>query len=314
MKPILFIHIPKTAGTSLNASAEAYFGADTIERDYGADAPHTTGLVREHIYGDKTVDQFALADAFLSERKAWLTGHFSADRYIQFLGCENVISFVREPVERVISEYLYLKRTQRMDRTFEEFYRSPDETNKQYSFVGRFPWHAFHFVGTQERYREGLKHLTETLGIPIELQEKNRRGDQEHEAIDAATRADIAAWNAQDKAFYDAVCVYMEKQFAVREKGQPFCFHDVGFVEGQHAIGWAFYEANNEPVDVELYVDGERVSTIIASEHVPELHWVNSPRKGCVGFRFVLTEYAGAHSIDIRARQTNQSLFSWKAG
>ncbi|MBO6506723.1 MAG: sulfotransferase family 2 domain-containing protein [Kordiimonadaceae bacterium] len=311
MKPILFIHIPKTAGTSLNASAEAYFGKDAIEKDYGAEAPHTTALVRQHIYGPDTVDQFGFTESFLIDRKAWLTGHFSADRYLQFLGCENVISFVREPVERVISEYLYLKRTQRMERSFEEFYRHPHETNKQYSFVGRFPWQAFHFIGTQERYADGLAHLSETLAIPIEIQTKNIRKDQSHLEIDDATRQDIAAWNERDIAFYTAVCAYMEKQFVARETGQAFCFHDVGFVPGQHAIGWAFYEGSNAAVNIDLYVDDKCVSSVLASEHVPELHWVNAPRKGCVGFRFVLDDYTAASKIEIKAQQTNQTLFSW---
>lgn len=312
MKPILFVHIPKTAGTSLNASAEAYFGVDAIEKDYGPDAPHTTDLVRRHIYSQETVDQFGFTESFLNARKAWLTGHFSADRYLQFLGCENVISFVRDPVERVISEYLYLRRTQRVERSFEDFYRHPHETNKQYSFIGQFPWQAFHFVGTQERYTEGLAHLNETLGVPIKVQSKNIRDDQSHLEFDDATRDDVAAWNERDIAFYNAVCAYMEKQFAAREAGQAFCFHDVGFVPDQHAIGWAFYEGSNTVVDIDLYVDGSCKASIRASEHVPDLHWVNAPRKGCVGFRFVLGEFGAASQIEIKARQTNQTLFAWQ--
>ena len=311
MKPILFIHIPKTAGTSLNASAETCFGVDTVERDYGPDAPHTSALVKEYIYGPETVDQFAFHEAFRSSGKKWLAGHFAAERYLQFLGCENTISFVREPVDRVISEYLYRRRSQGLEQSFEDFYRSPDETNKQFRFIGQVPWRTFHFVGTQERYGEGLLHLGETLGIAIEAQTKNRRTDSRHESISAEERQDIAKWNARDIEFYADVSNYMEQQFAARQAGQAFCYHDIGFVPGVHAIGWAFFEASNDPVDVELYVDGSLVHTVRASEHRPELHGIGVPRGGCVGFRFVLSEYRNAKSVKLRARETGQTLLNW---
>ena len=313
MKPILFVHIPKTAGTSLNASAEAYFGADAMVKDYGPDAPHTSDLVRKHFYEPQTADQFGFAETFLNERKAWLTGHFAADRYLPFIGCENAISFVRNPVERVISEYLYRSRTQGLACTFEEFFQRPDETNKQYAFVGQFPWRAFHFVGTQERYAEGLAHLRETLGIPIELQEKNRRQDQEHEAISQSMREDVAARNMHDIAFYDQANNYMEQQFRARVAALPFCYHDVGFEAGKHAIGWAFYEANNAAVTIDLFVDGELVSSVEATEHLPDLQLIKAPRDGCVGFRFVLSSYRTASEIGIVARQTKQTLLHWQA-
>lgn len=311
MKPILFVHIPKTAGTSLNASAEEHFGSTAIEKDYGESAPHTSDLVRRFIYEGPTADQFGFADNFLNANKAWLTGHFAADRYLPFVGCENAISFVRDPVERIISEYLYRRRTQGLTCSFEEFFQRPDETNKQYAFVGRFPWRAFHFVGTQERYAEGLAHLRETLGIPIKLQEKNRRIDQEHETINQAVREAVAARNLHDQALYDQACAYMEKQFAARKAGLSFCYHDIGFESEKHAIGWAFYEANNTPVTIELSVDGKAVSTIEAIEHRPELQLLKAPREGCVGFRFVLSDYVGASSIEIVAKQTDQKLLSW---
>ena len=213
----------------------------------------------------------------------------------------------------MISEYLYRTRTQGLEKPFEEFYRSPDETNKQYRFIGQVPWRALHFVGTQERYSDGLNHLSESLGLPIKPQSKNRRADDLHEQITEDVRRDIAEWNARDIEFYADVNLYMEQQFSARAAGQAFCYHDVGFVPGQHAIGWAFYEASNGPVEVELYVDGGLKETVRASEHRPELYSIGAPRGGCTGFRFVLAPYEGAKSVELKAKETAQPLFHWSA-
>lgn len=311
MKPILFIHIPKTAGTSLNASAEASLGKEAIEKDYGAAAPHTSPLVREYIYDTDTLDQFGFFQALQNQRRTWLTGHFNADRYIQFAGCENTVSVVREPVERVISEYLYRRREGTTEQSLQEFYRSPAETNKQYCMLGQFPWQAFHFVGTQERYRDCLKFLSGSLDMPFTLEEKNRRPDQSGLQISDAVKTDIAAWNERDSLFYQDVCRYLDAQLAAQAEGKPFCYHDVGFVAGQHAIGWAFYGDDNSIADVELWVDGQQHAKVRASEYRAELAAIGAPRQGCVGFRFVLESLSNARHVEIRASMTQQTLYSW---
>lgn len=313
MKPVLFVHIPKTAGTSLNTSAEACFGADRLEKDYGKDAPHTSELVQKSIYGEHTVDPFAFHQAFLENKKTWLTGHFSADRYLSHFGCQNTIAFVREPVERVISEYLYLQRQGRMNRSFEEFYRSPDETNKQYRMIGQFPWQAFHLVGSQERYGECVGLLGQSFGLPLTAEEKNRRTDNAHTDFNDEVREDVRRWNERDCQFYQDATEYLRARLEAEAAGTPFCFHDVGFVAGQHAIGWAFFADDNEPVNIDLYVDGLLAESARASEPRADLDLAQAPRRGCVGFRFVLAPYAAASSIELKAQPTAQSLLRWSA-
>ncbi len=313
MPPILFIHIPKTAGTSFNENAERHFGADAVEKDYGADADYTSALVKAHIYGSDTVDQYGFHQAFTESGKKWLTGHFNADRYLHLMGCQNTLSFVRHPVERVISEYLYRKRQFGMERSLEDFYRDSGETNKQYRMIGQYPWQAFRFVGTQTRYRDCLLFLKKTTELPFDNIQSNRRADAAHLDISDDDMAEIRRWNERDCIFYDEVADYLEKQFSAAAENQAFCHHGVGFNTGNHAIGWAFYAEQVDAVEIGLFADGQLVKTTRASEHIPDLQTIGAPRAGNVGFRFVLADHKDAETIELKALNTNQSLFTWIA-
>lgn len=313
MPPTLFIHVPKTAGTSFNEAAERQFGLEAMEKDYGADAKHTSALVRAYMYDRTPADQYGFFSAFSAAGKAWLTGHFDADRYLPLFGCQHAIAFVRDPVERVISEYLYRVRQFGMDRSLEDYYRDPGETNKQYRMIGQYPWQAFWCVGTQERYGEAVEHLQEALGLPLDPVVSNARSDNKHADISDEVRADIARWNQRDIAFYEVAASYFDAVLSTAAAGQPFCHHDIGFEPGKHAIGWAFFRGHEGPVELGLYADGALIGTTWAAEHVPALQLVRAPREGHVGFRFVLEPLKDVERIEIKALHTGQTLLQWPA-
>src|SRR5690606_621288 len=50
--PILFIHIPKPAGTSFRKGAESFFGSQHVVYDYGGAASATSSLARQMLYGE----------------------------------------------------------------------------------------------------------------------------------------------------------------------------------------------------------------------------------------------------------------------
>jgi len=311
LKPILFLHIPKTAGSSLNKSATDWLGDKAVERDYGPEKYFSSSLVKQHIYGAGAIDEFGFFSAFQAEQKAWLSGHFHADRYVHLFGAQNTISFVRDPVERVISEYNYLVNKHDLRQSFEEFYRSPAETNKQFRMLGQFPWQAFYLVGSTEHYSDCLEFIS--LGKAVEIYENqiNKKYPTSHATLNAETLTDIAKWNARDYLFVSEARAYLEKQFDARQHGKAFCYHDIGFIADQHIIGWAFYSDSEDPANIALYVNGGRRQTIYASEHRPELQTLQTPRSGHNGFRFSLENYKNADRIEVKVLNTDQTLWCW---
>ena len=53
--PIIYLHIPKTAGTSFRMSAEQYFGPDQVLNDYGEESPNTSEDIRAVSYTHLTL-------------------------------------------------------------------------------------------------------------------------------------------------------------------------------------------------------------------------------------------------------------------
>ena len=312
MTPLFFIHIPKTAGTSLNTAAENLFGTPAIEKDYSAKSTATSPLVWHHIYAADSAGPFALVKAMQSANKRWLTGHVFAQRYVHLLGAENTISFVRDPIDRVISEYRHRTSKEGEGRSFTEFYKDPLETNKQFRMIGQLPWQAFHLVGVQDQYDTCLDHINATKNLTLAPIKTNVSAQASADETDSETREDIRKWNERDCIFVEQVRDYLTKQLETHAANKPFCFHDMGFVPEQHIIGWAFYLHSEEPVDIGLYIDGILVEKTSALEHRPELQNLLTPRAGHNGFRFVLAPYGSAQSVCVKALNTDQTLFEWQ--
>jgi len=313
MDPILFLHIQKTAGTSLNKSAEKLFEIHQIERDYGMDAPHTTDLVRRYIYESPTVDQYGFLNATEAKNTRWITGHAPADRYLHLYGAQNTISFVRDPFDRILSEYRYRKRAGNMDRSLEEFYQTPAETNKQFAMIGNAPWRAFHLVGSMETYEQCVSMLAQELELPFKILHENKNTDTSGvKNISDNLQNAIRKHNALDYSFVAQVRGYLDQRLAAFKADQAFCYHDLTFEPDRHFIGWAFYRGSEEPVNVELWVDGKLQTSVQASEHRPELQAVGAPRLGHSGFRFVLEGLRSAQRLELVAADTGQTLFNWQ--
>lgn len=95
--PLFFLHIPKTAGTTLNMILDANFASESI-LDLYTDDQHSA--IRDMTYN-------RLADYAL------IRGHIFVQDYDEILDGPvpmRVFTFLRDPVERVISEYFFLKR------------------------------------------------------------------------------------------------------------------------------------------------------------------------------------------------------------
>lgn len=94
--PFLFLHIPRTAGTTLNRLLERNFPPEAVLS----------------LYSREDFSRHASLDAAHLERLRLIQGHVLLGDYERFTLYETPVrafTFLREPVSRVVSEYFFLR-------------------------------------------------------------------------------------------------------------------------------------------------------------------------------------------------------------
>jgi hypothetical protein len=169
---VIFVHIPKTAGTSLRSALLQRVGEQSVHFDYGAQhEARTSWRSTFHALLSKAIilseNQLLWTKIFAyiwsmkhhSVPRNIVYGHFVVAKYLRRnrfawdkMPEYKYVTFVREPLERAISQYYYfLESPAPFDPVLEMFHRHKLS-------LAEFLLHPF-FANTQSRY---------TYGLPVE--------------------------------------------------------------------------------------------------------------------------------------------------
>lgn len=204
---LISLHIPKTAGTSFRHVLEQVYGDRLAKLDIRNDQL----LLNDRLFLGQS----------LPENIHVIHGHFFYNNLRKALALEGkqipVITWLRDPVERVISNYYYLSATlaraldeesrglnlrNKMQRSLLEFAATDFARNRMARFLSGIPLKSLFFVGIVEQYEEDLALLSRKLSWPrIKPQQLNTTGKVKME-VSAAERATIADLNREDVALY----------------------------------------------------------------------------------------------------------------
>lgn len=225
---IVLIHIPKTAGSSLRSvlgyalgqvhgGAQPVIGIDTVP----SELPYFDGLAQAASH--------ALPDLFHDGLQV-MSGHFRYRDIVPVLkGCRDevsLITFLRDPVKRTISDYLYSMSDRHSGRaifaetypTFEDYIQNTGEMNKQVDYLRPFEnaplevtidsaLHNLDFIGLTEHYDNDLAQLQAGLGTsvaPLEAENVNPNRAQASDAFEKYSDR-LREILAPDIALYNAV-------------------------------------------------------------------------------------------------------------
>lgn len=304
--PLLFIHVPKTAGTSFRIAAAEYFGAERCWSDYGPAAAETTAEVRQHVH--EAGDLWALRRAMLARSPAMLAGHVHASRFAGLLPLLNVVSFVREPLAQLRSHYLHQCRDNGYRGSPEAFMHGPMGIGFQSRLLSGMPLEACGFIGVTERYEESLSLLNEVWGLDLPPRRLNERPVPPAgqalppEPFPPALAASFLQAAVADVQLYRRANDLLDERVRLRALGQPYT-HGVVQTRTLHRLqGFAFRRQGEDALPVELLVNGRVRAQTLAAADRPGLRALQAPRGGYVGFDFRLEGMGIATTDELTAR------------
>jgi hypothetical protein len=274
IKDVVFIHVPKTAGTSLrNSLVEAmpdavkvfWYGPNTglIKGDFinasGREARTPSGVL-------------ALRRRFTPEQRLLLAGHFRAANLVHCFHPASFITFLRNPVDRVVSTYRHHVRHMGYEGSFADFYQSPRYINTLSRLLSGVDLRHVGFVGLTEHMRDMLPALSRHLGVELRNRKDNVDRGSGRPIIDDRTRARIMALNEEDLRLYrlveadlDGYTNYRSRNIANPAKGE------VRSQGGGSFAGWAAAVRPEGLVEIEVRVGDQVVHRCFADQFLPDL-------------------------------------------
>jgi hypothetical protein len=199
---IVFVHIPKTAGTAVR---EALFRARPHALnlcDYGPGHPLTSPLVKA-LRHDPGGDLRQLSAALERAPAYTLCGHLKAKPLGKAFGIHRLVTVLREPVERVVSNWRLCRRRGEFDGSLYEFARRPENRNLQARYTRPFGFDHWLFVARQDRLATDMAELSRRLGVALELEQVNAAPGPAP-AIPAGDRRLIETLNVEDMELFES--------------------------------------------------------------------------------------------------------------
>lgn len=200
-RDLVFVHIPKTGGTSLRKSlVSSGLWANNL-LDYGNEASETSAEIRESMYADPQVD---LKTALRSDGNTFIAGHFAADKYASQLPQAELVTFLRYPVNQVLSHFRHHVARLGFNGGLSAFCRNPAFCNLQTRYLNGVRLDRFSFVGILECLSLDVLTLSDIVGVDLPVFHLNRLEVLPSIPITQKQIAMIEESNADDMALYAA--------------------------------------------------------------------------------------------------------------
>ncbi|HEY1764120.1 MAG TPA: sulfotransferase family 2 domain-containing protein [Opitutaceae bacterium] len=213
---IVSVHVPKSAGTSFRRVLDEVCGA-RIWYNYG------------------TIFSRAQAKADLVPTGTrFIHGHFLADAFDDLFPERSLVTWVRDPVERLLSNYHHFLRSPDMrddccralheqKLNLRQFADLEFMRNYTGHYLANKPVEAFAFIGVAERFEESIRLFCETFGfrdahrIPRDNTNPERGG--ETYPLAPEDRAYILERNEEDLAWHQKASQRLTRELARMRAG-----------------------------------------------------------------------------------------------
>jgi hypothetical protein len=305
-RDIVFMHIPKTAGTSLRIAMEKTLRGRLILHDYG-NVRETTPELYRLVYEDRRLSEFRTR--FNHRRRGiLLTGHFpgfggtcGASRYWDFFNAESFVTFLRHPVDRVISEFAHAVNLQGWTSGFEEFVAS--RRGRQCcriisTLLADVDLESFGFIGFTEEFPESFAALAKYAGGDLPWIESNvgNYGTINQEVVNGDRyRSMLLDLCQEDIALYERLRRERSGRYVALGADASVAreyIGRVGVADGR-ATGWLCNRAREFIAWVDVVHEGQVVNSAPADRYRKGVKDAGHSRTGICGFEIDLQSIAG---------------------
>lgn len=222
LAPLVVVHVPKTAGTSLRLALREAFGERLVE-DYG-DRPLTHPRWQRRLAA--WLSGWARARRIPAGHCVF--GHFLALKYRRCEGARFAI-WTRDPVDRVLSRYAHYLRDEVAGESAHEarglrpgldldgFLALPNYRDTLTEYLWGVPLERLDFVGSTEHFDEDLARFSRRFLPQHDLPPiRANRSDPDAgpDRRDPAVRARVRAANARDVILHERLLAIRASQIA----------------------------------------------------------------------------------------------------
>jgi hypothetical protein len=206
---IISIHIPKCGGTSFRRVLQGIYG-EGVWLNYC-----------------EILNQPLARPGLIPSGIRCVHGHFFGDAFDELVPKPSLVTWLRHPVERVVSNYYHFLRSpdvrddccrELLERglSLEEFAELDWMRNEATRYMAGKPAESFEFIGILERFKDSLRIFGETFGVdvPAEPPRENVNPARTGETYALSPRAygHLLALNMRDLATYDLANAVLDRR------------------------------------------------------------------------------------------------------
>ena len=279
--------------------------------DYGLKQSLTSRSISTWVHGSES-DMFMLSK-FLEDNHI-ISGHFPVSRYQRLFPVSNIMSCVRDPLERVVSNYNHLVAHQSLEVPFEEYFRQGSSLNLQRRMLGPIPVSLLGWLCTTNNLADSLESLCDFVGTGLSMRHENRTATTRAIRLDDLsedTKKEIYRLNKEDWQLYSEAehLNVARNRFSELHSPSLWVNYHVTLDHAKVLSGCVFRRKYDSPIKLEVLLDEQVIRECDASEEFNGFARFTMPRKRYIGFKIPINNTVKG-KLSLRVAGTHQELFT----
>lgn len=303
----LFIHIPKTAGTSLRHSL---LEADNVCLDYGEKSSETSEIIKDFCYGGGQ-DPYAAYLAFQQSDFDWLCGHVPAAKYLNWFMAQDVVVFLRDPIQQMISHFNHFSKHHDYKSDFTSFYRKKSFQNIQSKYLAGVPIALIGVAGVTEEYDGSLELINHHFSSSYGVKRSNVNNSKSvfQESLSEEMKAELSTLLESDMRLYGKAKRLFHERSELDKLAKRWCYALANLNANLVLSGCAYYDGSDDSVELGVLINDQHVQDIYAIDFYGAHSKLNLPRKRMIGFRVPLSKYMTSQDrVTLVVKDTGQTI------